>query len=429
MVAAKLIFFSFLTFAPFASSAAFTPSPSLDARLAGSATAFSSDASNAADARLAGSATTTLSDASNAADAKLAGSATAFSSDASNAADAKPASGQDRDSTLLASARPVHSDSVLVLGRPFHRSVIAPLSSADHSKSNIIDTLPTAVKGVSVLLYNDNTWRYCKSAEYIADSEVFNRAWDNTVVNPYKAPVDSIPEVWSLWLVDSLSEYHTPALGRISSLFGIRHGRRHQGIDLAMPTGTPLYATFDGKVRMSTVLHGYGSIVVLRHNNGLETFYGHLSRRDVKVGDIVHAGDRIGLSGNSGRSTGPHLHFETRYDGLAFDPQRIINFTNGDLKQRIMVLKRRYFDNASRYDQNFDDEFLLVEDDAKALAEKKRRDEEAARRAMVYHTVRSGDCLSKLATKYRTSVSAICRLNKGMTPSKPIRIGQKIRVR
>lgn len=333
------------------------------------------------------------------------------------------------DATATPSPKGASSDSVVVLGQTYHKSVIAPVSSAKHSETNVIDTLPTAVKGVTVLLYNDNTWRYSKSSEYIADSEVFSRFWDTTVVNPYKEPVDSIPEVWSLWLVDSLSEYHMPAMGRVSSKFGMRHGRRHQGIDLAMPVGTPLKATFDGVVRLSSVLHGYGGIVIIRHNNGMETFYGHMSRRDVKPGDIVHAGDIIGLSGNTGRSTGPHLHFETRYEGLAFDPMRIIDFTNGDLKQRIMVLKRRYFDNASRYDQNFDEEFLLVEDDAKALAEKKRKDEEAARRAMVYHTVKSGDCLSRLAQKYHTSVSAICRLNKGMTPSKPLRIGQKVRVR
>lgn len=320
------------------------------------------------------------------------------------------------------------ADSVTVLGRRVHASAIRPVRSAFTSQSNPIDTLITDVPGVNVVLYNDNTWKYSKSSEYISHCGVFDEYWDNKSTNPYKFALDSLPETWAVWLVDSLSEYHAPATGRVTSRFGIRRGRRHQGVDVSLPTGTPLYAVFDGKVRYASTLGGYGRLIIIRHNNGLETFYGHMSRHDVKEGDIVHAGDQIGLSGNTGRSTGPHLHFETRYRGLAFDPQRIVNFSDGYLRQRMMVLKRRYFENGSRYDQNFDDEYLNEEDDKKALEEKKKADAEAAKKAMVFHKVRNGENLSAIARKYHTSVNAICRLN-GIKNPNTLRAGKTIRVR
>ena len=321
-----------------------------------------------------------------------------------------------------------HPDSVCVLGTKVPYIAVQPVKGFGQSKSNPIDTIATAAPGVSVVLFNDNSWKYLKTSEYIERRGNFSENWDTKITNPYHSPIDSLPETWSIWLVDSLGDYHVPQTGRVTSKFGIRWGRSHQGVDISIPIGMPLYAAFDGKVRVSTQMKGYGQIIIIRHDNGLETFYGHMSRRDVASGDIVHAGDIIGLSGNTGRSTGPHLHFETRYNGLAFDPQRIVNFDNGDLKQRIMVLKRRYFSASSRYDQNFDDEYLNEEDDKKALEEKKKRDAEAARKAMVYHKVRSGECLSTIARRYGTSVNTICRLN-GISANSILSVGKIIRVR
>lgn len=322
----------------------------------------------------------------------------------------------------------VHEDSVMVLGVMMHKGVVAPVKSGSLPLTNAIDTLPTSVPGVNVVLYNDNTWHYVKTDSYLAKDKVFTEYWDTKEVNPYKMPLDSLEEVWSLWLVDSLGSYHAPTTGRVSSKFGIRNGRRHQGVDLALNVGTPLHCVFDGKVRFAGPKGGYGNLVVVRHNNGLETFYGHMSRIDVEVGAIVHAGDVLGTSGNTGHSTGPHLHFETRYMGLAMDPQRIIDFSTGYLSHRMMVLKRRYFNDASRYDQNFDDEFLLKEDDEKALAEQRRKQQEAALKAQVWYTVKNGDNLGAIARRYHTTVNNICRLN-GLKNPNAIRAGKKIRVR
>lgn len=312
-------------------------------------------------------------------------------------------------------------DSVAILGQMVPAEAVQHVVSPKGTASIVLDTIPTTVPGVSIVLFGNNTWRYAKSNEFIAESDVFSSNWDISFVNPYKEPLDSLPETWSIWLVDTLSGYHCPQTGRVTSKFGIRHGRRHQGTDISLPIGTPLYAVFDGKVRVSQYMKGYGNLVIIRHNNGLETFYGHMSQRDVEPGDIVHSGDVIGLSGNTGRSTGPHLHFEIRYHGLACDPQRLVSFESGDLCQRIMVLKRRYFDAESFYDQNFDDEFLNAEDDKKAL-------EEARRKAMVYHKVRTGENLGAIARKYHTSVNNICRLN-GIKNPNSIRAGKTIRVR
>ena len=186
-----------------------------------------------------------------------------------------------------------------------------------------------------------------------------------------------------------------------------------------MATGAPIHATFDGKVRIAKPLGAYGNLVVIRHVNGIETFYGHLSRIDVKSGDWVAAGQVIGLGGSTGRSTGPHLHFETRYNGYAFDPQWLIDFKTGVLRQRLFVLKRRYFSPYSNYEQNFDDEAKNEEEDKKA-------DAEAA--ALTYYRVKSGDTLSRIAVKYHTTVNTLCRLN-GIKSTSILQIGQRLRVR
>lgn len=302
------------------------------------------------------------------------------------------------------------------------RLPLRPVKSMIHSDMEPIDTLDTDLDYVKVILFGDNTWRYEKNPEYVMASDVFSEHWDTTVIDPYKTKLEDLPVGWAMWIADSLTQYHCPYLGKIHprGKFGLRRGRRHQGVDLPLSTGEPIYATFDGKVRMSLYVKGFGNLIVLRHENGIETFYAHLSRRDVSVGDWVHAGDVIGLGGSTGRSTGPHLHFETRYRGLAFDPQWLIDFSTGDLRHRLFPLKRRQFTPYSNYEQDFEDEMLNEEEDRK---------EEAERLAMRFHTVRSGDTLSRIAVNNGTTVSAICRLNPGLTSKTTLKIGRRLRVR
>lgn len=285
---------------------------------------------------------------------------------------------------------------------------------------SVIDTLSTPSEQISIVLFNDNTWRYVLAEGFRNDTTVFDDHWNTTATNAYTdIELNSFPDATPIQLVDSLRSYHYPYIGRITSKYGPRRGRAHQGLDMSLKVGDPVYAVFDGKVRLSKAAGNYGNLVIIRHNNGLETYYAHLSERSVQTGDWVVAGQQIGLGGNTGRSTGPHLHFEVRYRGQSFDPERIIDFKTGELRREELLLKRRHFSIYAKYEQDFDDEVEIA---------KIEEEERKAAQAIKYHTVRSGDTLGALARKYGTTVNRICQLN-GIKSTSILRIGQKLRVR
>lgn len=302
-----------------------------------------------------------------------------------------------------------------------HRQPVAVESCRAFDGVIPIDTLPTINDAVKVVIYNDNTWCYRRTVESVADSTVYTKYWDTTTLFPYReVALSSLPQSVSIELVDSLKAYHCPRQGKVISKYGIRRRRRHQGCDVPLKTGDPVYAAFDGRVRISQYNNGgYGNLVIIRHDNGLETYYGHLSERLVADGEWVEAGKVIGLGGSTGRSTGPHLHFETRYYGQAFDPERLIDFEKGTLRRDIFLLKRSFFDANSRAGQDFEDEIANDREDKAEAAE---------RAAITYYTVRSGDSLSRIAVKYGTTVTRLCQLN-GIDRNATLRIGRKLRVR
>lgn len=115
-----------------------------------------------------------------------------------------------------------------------------------------------------------------------------------------------------------------PTEGRLSSPFGIRWGRNHTGMDIAADTGTPIYAPAGGVVTFSSTKTGYGNYIMIDHGNGYVTAYAHMDTKKVHEGDTVEKGDLIGTVGNTGRSTGPHLHFEVMVDGKYVDPTAYI---------------------------------------------------------------------------------------------------------
>lgn len=314
----------------------------------------------------------------------------------------------------------VATDSVAVVKEPVKQEAHPVHSVRTLGKVCAIDTLATESPYLSIILFNDNTWRYVMAEEYKNDPEVFSDHWNTTATHAYSdVELSSLSEATPIRLVDSLGSYHHPYIGRITSRYGPRRGRAHQGLDISLKIGDPIYATFDGKVRMSKAAGNYGNLVIIRHNNGLETYYAHLSERSVEVGDWVVAGQQIGLGGNTGRSTGPHLHFEVRYKGQSFDPERIIDFTTGDLRRSELLLKRRHFSIYAKYEQDFDEEVEV---------EKIEEAERKAAAAIQYHTVRSGDTLGALARKYGTTVTRLCQLN-GIKSTSILRIGQRLRVR
>jgi murein DD-endopeptidase MepM/ murein hydrolase activator NlpD len=194
-----------------------------------------------------------------------------------------------------------------------------------------------------------------------------------------------------------------PTKGYITSKFGPRRYRYHFGTDIKVYTGDTIWCPFDGMVRIIDYEpNGYGRYVVVRHDNGLETVYAHLSRVLVEENLRIYSGEPIGLGGNTGRSTGSHLHFETRYLGNAINPELLFDFENHTIKEEeYLITKKNTF-----YHQK----------ELKEMA------------AAKYHTVRSGDTLGALARRYGTSVSTLCRLN-GIKSTSIIRIGQRLRVR
>lgn len=225
--------------------------------------------------------------------------------------------------------------------------------------------------------------------------------WSDERVNPYQIKIDSLPD--SVRVACSEFVYPTES-NRITSKFGLRRARFHYGIDIGVAYGDTIRAAFGGKVRMRRYeRRGYGNYLVIRHNNGLETVYAHLSKMFVAKDQEVEAGMPIGLGGSTGRSTGSHLHYEIRFLGQAFDPMKLIDFS----------------EKSCRYET----EYLITK--AETYSHKPVLDE---LKKAAYHRVRQGDCLSIIARKYGTSVSQLCRLNK-ISANSILQIGQRIRYR
>lgn len=236
--------------------------------------------------------------------------------------------------------------------------------------------------------------------------------------------------------------FPTPEHARMSSHFGARRRRWHYGVDLAMPTGEPIYAAFDGIVRISRWNKSYGNLVVVRHFNGLETYYAHLSQRDVEVGDTVRAGEVIALCGNTGRSYGSHLHFEIRYMGKAMNPEYVVDCTDHKLLCDELVLTPAYFSkrgsshsSPSASDLHRINRQAGTADNSKAtVAESQQRDpskpkpKPTSTSQAKYYKVRSGDTLSKIAARNGTTVKKLCKLN-GIKETTVLQIGKRLRVR
>ncbi|MEA4976752.1 MAG: M23 family metallopeptidase [Paludibacter sp.] len=229
--------------------------------------------------------------------------------------------------------------------------------------------------------------------------DIYNNIWTSSKLNPYKIPIDSLPDSVNV----DLSTFCVPVMGHITSHFGPRRYRYHYGTDIKLNTGDTVVSSFAGKIRIIDYdRRGYGHYVVIRHDNGLETVYAHLSKIMVELDQVVTAGEPIALGGSTGRSTGPHLHYEIRFLGNAMNPAKIIDFACGSPFDNDYLITKKY----SFYYQK----------EVKAMA------------AAKYYKIRSGDNLSRIAARNGTSVKTLCRLN-GISSKKILRIGQTIRVR
>ena len=227
--------------------------------------------------------------------------------------------------------------------------------------------------------------------------------------------MDSLPDEINIRLVKKDDEFCFPVRGHINSPYGWRWERAHRGVDINLKTGDPVYATFGGVVRLACPMGGYGNVIVVRHYNGLETVYGHLSKIKVKPRQTVRAGDVIGLGGSTGRSTGPHLHFEVRFQYETLDPEWILDFKNFKLRTRHLKLDKTYF-GITRPSGNGGVEYKA---DASYINERPIRKE-------VYYEVKNRDSWEDIAIQYSTTVDRIKKLNPEDTKLIP---GSCIRVR
>jgi len=240
----------------------------------------------------------------------------------------------------------------------------------------------------------------------ILNCDLYNAIWDTTRINPYMVDLKLKKDTTLLRLVhDPMCDYSHPACGEITSEFGWRKYRYHYGIDINLETGDLVLAAFEGTIRVARYSPSYGYYVIIRHLNGLETLYAHLSQIQVIAGEYVQAGDAVGLGGNTGHSRGSHLHFEVRFLGQQINPRDIISFEQYACTNPEIQITSKSFD------------YLHIAAKHKA--------ELTARK---YYKVRRGDTLSKIAKKNRTTVSKLCKLNKIKKKAK-LGVGRRIRVR
>ncbi len=209
-----------------------------------------------------------------------------------------------------------------------------------------------------------------------------------------------------------------PIKGIITSEFGWRRRRPHYGTDLNLTTGDTVGAAFDGKVRIARFIHGYGNVIIVRHNNGLETVYAHLSKILVQPEESVVSGMTIGLGGNTGRSYGSHLHFEIRFLGKAIDTEDLIDYTKGEVKNNSFVIYKEDF--AAKYNLR------------SIHAHKVSKSHATSRYANVKShgktiSIRNGDTLDRIARRNHITVAALCKMN-GIKKTKVLRIGQRLKV-
>lgn len=260
------------------------------------------------------------------------------------------------------------------------------------------------------------------------EMDIYTEGWNSKRVNPFN-PSD-VPQTADI----DVSKFVMPHAGYVTSPYGYRKRfrRQHKGIDLKVYIGDTIRAAFDGKVRLTNYeRRGYGYYVIVRHTNGLETVYGHLSRFLVEPDQIVKAGDPIALGGNTGRSTGSHLHFETRYMGVPINPARIFDFANQTTHHDIFRFDKSNYQQALNYDPDANKHYAdayrkeYIKNHPEAA---KTQQQNASKGGSSYYIVKSGDSLSRIATRHGTSVKKLCNLNNIKTTT-ILRPGQKIKVR
>lgn len=286
-----------------------------------------------------------------------------------------------------------------------------------------IDTIDT--EDGRMLIYGNRTWTYEEDVYFdgvmndaihqmVANdtSYAFESKWDHDLtITCTSNDVSELEDtIWLCVLDSGFLDYKIPFEGRMTSRYGWRRGRNHNGVDIDLETGDTIRAAFDGKVRYSQFHdRGFGNLLIIRHYNGLETYYGHCSKLLVAPNQEVKAGDPIGLGGNTGRSTGSHLHFEVRFYDNPINPELIFDFKEKRVRDNLLVHRGIFRPGASSSSVSHSSSYSVDKSSST-------------------HRIRSGDTLGKVARMYGTSVSRLCSLN-GIKDTDILHIGQVLKVK
>lgn len=307
----------------------------------------------------------------------------------------------------------------------------------------VIDTVYTA-KGPMVI-YANRTWAFLKDKSFtgILNAHIhnvltqqlglnFSNTWSNDICFASGKNNDMSRLKDTLWLCvfdEVHKEFVPPVTGMVTSRYGFRHGRHHSGIDLDLETGDTVRACWAGKVRYSKYNDGgFGNLVVIRHYNGLETFYAHLSKLIVAPDQDVKAGEVIGLGGNTGRSYGSHLHFEVRFYDAAINPEEVIDFEKHVCKDDNLFIHKGLFRPGAKpttLEGEEPEQTEKMEDPIEKQIEAVKLVQSSLRK---YYKIKSGDTLTEIADRNQTTVSKICQLN-DIRPNATLQIGRSLRVK
>jgi len=262
--------------------------------------------------------------------------------------------------------------------------------------------------------------------------------WDNK----YAHKATELPDSFRI----NLRGFHMPTESRVvTSNFGARWGRQHKGLDIKVYIGDTIRAAFSGKVRIVKYDGGgYGKYVVIRHNNGLETIYGHMSAQLVEENQVVKAGQPIGLGGNTGRSTGSHLHFETRLCGVALNPALMFDFRNQDVVGDYYMFHKSTYENEGRWANEVRGKIgnggyqasdvrgetipggLKQKEASSAKQRQMGQMSQNANTVARYHKVAAGETLYSIAKRHGLTVDELCKKNH-LTRDVKVRVGQLLR--
>jgi len=300
-------------------------------------------------------------------------------------------------------ANPIPTNPVIPLDSILADSALpnatAPDTSADSTSA---DTSSSVGDADSVSTAENQEDSFQQSLDSLFDPKFYGIdtfAWTNDRINSGYQDHTALPDTVRVLMIDSAKNelYVHPFKNVVTSDFGERRWLWHYGVDIRLAKGDTVKSAFNGIVRVIQYdRHGYGNVVVIRHPRGLETVYGHLSKKLMAPNQKVKAGDVVGFGGRTGRSSGSHLHFEIRYYGEPFDPNHLIDFANYRLKNDTLVLTKENF------------EYLIEQRKAK------------------WYTIRKGDTLGHIARKCGSSVNKLCNLNH-ISGKTLLRIGRKIR--